>query len=235
MTALTVLTSGSITINGCEVSRNTTSFKVQIGLVPQHINLEPELSVRDNLKLHGMLYKMSPLVIEDRIKELLEFTDLNDKARKQVKTLSGGMKRKILIARALMHNPSVLILDEPTVGLDVFSRRVVWDLMKSLHKRGKTIILTTHYLEEAENLCTRIALLKSGKLLMCDSFDGMQKKVGSVVVERFVNDQTLLEFYQDRNIALEAAKELKGESFNIRKAKLEDIFVKLTEKKEWEK
>lgn len=160
LTALTMPTEGSITVNGCLVHRNDIRFKAQVGLVPQHINLEPELTVVENLRLHAMLYGMAPAQTRMRVEELLAFTDLEEKANAMVNTLSGGMKRKVLIARALMHNPKILLLDEPTVGLDVSIRRKVWDLIKSLNVRGITILLTTHYLEEAESLCSCIGLLK---------------------------------------------------------------------------
>jgi len=227
ITALTTVTEGRITVNGHTVHRNGTSFKADVGLVPQHINLEPELTVVENLRLHGMLYNIPLPAINDKIKELLEFIEMEEKAGDLVNTLSGGMKRKVLIARALMHAPPLLLLDEPTVGLDVFTRRKVWDLIKSLNSKGITILLTTHYLEEAENLCTRIGLLKKGKLIMCDSPEELKTMVGPVVVEQFQNEKTSLHFFKSRAQALEFAGGL-GEGFSIRQARLEDVFVKLT-------
>ncbi|MFZ7102294.1 MAG: ABC transporter ATP-binding protein [Peptococcaceae bacterium] len=231
ITALTGITSGNITINGYPVSRNNTSYMAQIGLVPQHTNLEPELTVRENLQLHGMLYKMDQDLIAEKIKELLDYTELWEKKNSLVNTLSGGMKRKLLIARALMHSPAILLLDEPTVGLDVFARRKVWDLIRSLRHRGETIILTTHYLEEAEALCSRIGLLKKGRLLMCGSLEELRAQVGPVVVELFAGGKTGLYFFKSHPEAIEFVSDIKDKEITVRQTKLEDVFVKLTQEK----
>lgn len=228
ITALTAPSAGQITLNGHPVSRNNTAYKAQMGLVPQHINLEPELTVEENLRLHGMLYNMRRDEINRRIDELLEFTELKEEKHTPANTLSGGMKRKVLIARALMHNPRLLLLDEPTVGLDVFSRRRVWDLIKSLHARGITILLTTHYLEEAEHLCSRIGLLKKGRLIMTGSMEQLRDRVGPVVVAAFSEDRTRLYFFREQAEALVFASGLTKE-FTIRQTSLEDVFVKMTE------
>lgn len=230
ITALTNPTKGGIMVNGFPVRRNETRFKAELGLVPQHNNLEPELTVTENLRLHAMLYGMPAVQATSRIEELLAFAELEEKASAVVNTLSGGMKRKTMIIRALMHNPRVLLLDEPTVGLDVFARRKVWDLLKSLNTRGITILLATHYLEEAEKLCTRIGLLKKGRLIMEGSPDELAAMVGPVVVEHFFNDKTALHFFKSQQEALEYAGTLQVE-FNIRKTGLEDVFVKLTEER----
>ncbi|ACV61473.1 ABC transporter related [Desulfofarcimen acetoxidans DSM 771] len=230
LTALTMPTEGSIVVNGCRAHRNDTRFKAEVGLVPQHINLEPELTVVENLRLHAMLYSIPQEQARIRIEELLAFTGLEEKAGTLVNTLSGGTKRKVLIARALMHKPRILLLDEPTVGLDVFIRRKVWDLIKSLNSRGITILLTTHYLEEAETLCNRIGLLKKGELIMDGSPEELKKVVGPVVVEEFRDERTILHFFASRQEALEHAGALRDE-FTIRQTKLEDVFVKLTEER----
>ncbi|NPV90730.1 MAG: ABC transporter ATP-binding protein [Firmicutes bacterium] len=230
ITALTSPTKGRISVNGCRVHRNETRFKAELGLVPQHVNLEPELTVTENLRLHAMLHGMPPGQTLKRIEELLAFADLEEKAAAVVNTLSGGMKRKVLIIRALMHNPRVLLLDEPTVGLDVFTRRKVWDLLKSLNAKGITILLTTHYLEEAEKLCSRIGLLKKGGLIMEGSPDELAGVVGPVVVERFSNERTNLSFFNSRPEALEYASTLQ-EEFTVRQTRLEDVFVRLTEER----
>ncbi|CCO07999.1 ABC transporter ATP-binding protein [Desulforamulus hydrothermalis] len=227
LTALTPPTAGQITVNGQPVSRNNTAAKRQIGLVPQHINLEPELTVEENLRLHGLLYNMSRQEINRRIDRLLAFSDLAAERKALAGNLSGGMKRKVMIARALMHQPALLLLDEPTAGLDVFSRRRVWDLIKSLNARGMTILLTTHYLEEAEHLCSRIGLLKKGRLIMTGSVEELRQQVGPVVVEVFAGHQTDLYFFRDQGSALDFAAGLTNE-FTIRQASLEDVFVKMT-------
>lgn len=176
---LASITSGSITINNSKLINKRINYLSQIGLMPQHINLDNELTVTENLKLHAMLYKMKSNDIKKRIKELLEFVDLFNQKDDFVNTLSGGMKRKLLLARCLMHNPSILLLDEPTIGLDVFYRHKIWELLKELHYNKTTIILTTHYLEEAESLCDKIALLKSGSLLMYGTSEQFRKRSAS--------------------------------------------------------
>lgn len=228
--SLTVPTSGEIRVAGHQIRRSNTAFKAMVGLVPQHINLEPELTVEENLRLHGMLYNMSKEAISSKIEELLSFAELTEEKQALVNTLSGGMKRKVLIVRALMHNPQLLLLDEPTVGLDVFSRRRVWDLIKSLNTRGITILLTTHYLEEAEHLCSRIGLLKKGRLIMTGTTEQLRNVVGPVVVEVFVRDRTNLYFFKKQGEAVEFASSLK-EEFTIRQTSLEDVFVIMTEER----
>ncbi|HBC93892.1 MAG TPA: multidrug ABC transporter ATP-binding protein [Pelotomaculum sp.] len=231
LTALTMPAGGKIQVCGYPVSRNNTRFKNDIGVVPQHLNLEPELTVVENLRLHAMLYDMTRQETKRRVGELLDFTGLEEKADALVNTLSGGMKRKVLIARALMHNPKVLFLDEPTVGLDVFSRRKVWDLIRSLNVRGITIMLTTHYLEEAENLCSRIGLLKKGKLIMDGTPGELKQLAGHVVVEQFKDERTELRLFPSQQEALKFAEQLQ-DSCSIRQATLEDVFVKLTGERE---
>ncbi len=228
LTSLTSITSGSISIDGQQVSRKNTGFMSLIGLVPQSNNLEPELTVRENLKHHGLLYKMKTQDIKDKSRELIEFADLDDKAASFVSTLSGGMKRKLLIIRALMHNPDIILLDEPTVGLDVFARRKVWDLIKNLHAAGKTIILTTHYLDEAEALCDKIALINKGKLVMSEPIETLRKMVGPMVVEHFEADHTQLYFFPNQRKAFKYAAQF-DKDVTVRQTKLEDIFVKLTQ------
>jgi ABC-2 type transport system ATP-binding protein len=165
--------------------------------------------------------------IKKRIIELLEFSELLDKAEVTVNKLSSGMKRKLLLTRSIMHYPSILLLDEPTIGLDVLHRQKVWDLIKELNKRGITILLTTHYLEEAEALCNKFVLLNKGNLLLEGSKQKLLDEIGSIVVE--VNDikvKNEIFFFKNKKEAVIKARELKGD-FNIRKTKLEDIFIKL--------
>ncbi len=173
MTGLTPTTSGEIIINGIKVNRSNKKYLSEIGVMPQHINLEPELTAYENLKLHGMLFNMRNKDIKNKIENLLDFCDLSEKAHVKINELSGGMKRKLLLARAIMHNPKILLLDEPTVGLDVMYRKKVWQMIKELNKNGITILLTTHYLEEAEKLCRNFVLLNNGNLL----FSGLKKDI----------------------------------------------------------
>jgi len=230
LSTLTAPTSGTISIAGRKMDRNLTEVKAKIGVVPQHMNLEGELTAWQNLELHGCLYGLEKETRRERIDELLKFTDLTDRARDQVKTFSGGMKRKLMIARALMHEPEILLMDEPTVGLDAAVRRKMWDLMKGLNKDGLTVLLTTHYIEEAEILCGRVGMMNGGKLVELDTPQRLIEKSGKFVLECFENGETKSSFFDTREDAINSAAKMGG-SINIRPANLEDTFIKLTNRK----
>ncbi len=230
LSTLTAPTGGSIFVDGRQVDRNLTEIKAKIGVVPQHMNLEIEMTAWQNLELHGRLYGLKKDIRRKRIDELLEFTDLFDRAKGMVKSFSGGMKRKLMIARAMMHEPEILLMDEPTVGLDAAVRRKMWDLMKGLNKNGLTVVLTTHYIEEAEILCDRVGLMHGGKLVELDTPQKLIQKTGEFVLEYFENGGTRSRFFNTRQEAIESAAGMEG-SVNIRPANLEDTFIKLTNRK----
>ncbi|WP_032122511.1 ABC transporter ATP-binding protein [Clostridium amazonitimonense] len=230
ISTLTPKTSGEIVINNKSMDRNLQEVKMKIGVVPQGNNLEVEMTAWENLELHGRLYKMPKDIRSKRIQELLEFTELTDRKDEIVKGYSGGMKRKLMIARALMHNPDLLLLDEPTVGLDATARRKMWDLLKRLKDKGLTVLLTTHYIEEAEVLCDRVGLIYGGTLIELDSPQKLIAKVGKYTVEYFENGETKEEFFETREEASVFASKLE-ESVNIRPANLEDVFIKLTNRR----
>ncbi len=230
ISTLTPKTSGDIIINNESMDRNLTAIKIMIGVVPQHNNLENEMTAWENLEVHGMLYKMPKAIRKQRIEELFEFAELTDRKDDLVNKYSGGMKRKLMIARALMHEPEILLLDEPTVGLDAASRRKMWDLLKRLKSNGLTVLLTTHYIEEAEVLCDRVGLINEGKLMELDTPKNLIEKVGKFAVEHFINGETKEEFFETREKAVEYAAALEG-SVNIRFSNLEDVFLKVTNRR----
>ncbi|MDU1443449.1 MAG: ABC transporter ATP-binding protein [Clostridium cochlearium] len=230
ISTLTPSTSGDIIINNKNMDRNLKEVKMKIGVVPQGNNLEVEMTAWENLELHGRLYNMPKDVRRKRIEELLEFTELTKRADDLVKGFSGGMKRKLMIARALMHNPDLLLLDEPTVGLDANARRKMWDLLKTLKEQGLTVLLTTHYIEEAEVLCDRVGIIDGGRLMQLNSPKKLIEEVGKYTVEYFENGETKEEFFQQREDAAKFAAELQG-SVNIRPSNLEDVFIKLTNRR----
>lgn len=232
LSTLSPLTSGRITIGGTSMDREKTKMKSKIGIVPQHINLEWELSARENLELHGRLFGMKKGEITQRTNELLKFIDMGDRQNEIVKTFSGGMKRKLMIARALFHYPEVLLLDEPTVGLDPVARRKIWDLLKGLNKDGMTVILTTHYIEEAESLCSKIGFINNGRIAALDTPQNLIKQVGEFILEVFDENEgkTKYYFFPDRISAIEEAKMYRS-NVNIRRANLEDTFIMLTSRK----
>jgi len=162
-------TSGSISVFGMDVNNNPSEIKSRIGVMPQEDNLDVELSVFENLIVYARYFdiptKRASLIAE----KLLEFVELKDKADVNIRSLSGGMKRKLILARSLLNDPELLILDEPTTGLDPHSRHSVWNKLNYLKSRNTTLILTTHYMEEAERLCDRVAIMDSGKILTTDT------------------------------------------------------------------
>ena len=169
MTLQTRPTSGEIFFDGCSSEDNPLTIKKMIGVVPQHINFDQDLTVGENMELHARLHHLKPQERQQRIRELMEYVELSDVINENVKNLSGGMKRRLLIIRALIHHPRILFLDEPTVALDPQVRRRIWKLIKQLKSQDVTIILTTHYIEEAEQLCDRTAILNRGRLIAIDT------------------------------------------------------------------
>ncbi|KNZ41108.1 ABC transporter ATP-binding protein [Acetobacterium bakii] len=230
ISTLTPKTSGDIVIGGESIDRNLTSIKAKIGVVPQQNNLENEMSAWENLEVHGMLYKMPKEKRRQKIDEMLEFTELTDRKDDLTKNFSGGMKRKLMIARALLHEPELLLLDEPTVGLDASARRKMWDLLKRLKSNGLTVLLTTHYIEEAEVLCDRVGLIDKGKLLRLDTPNNLIEEVGKITVEYFADGKTHEEFFPTREKANEYAGSLEGD-VRIRPSNLEDVFLKFTNRR----
>ena len=169
MTLQTKPTSGEIIFAGQSAEVNQTAIKQMIGVVPQHINFDQDLTVGENMELHARLHHLNRIERQQRIQELMEYVELSEMTNENIRSLSGGMKRRLLIIRALIHRPQILFLDEPTVALDPQVRRKIWKLIQQLKIQGVTIILTTHYIEEAEQLCDRTALLNHGKLIALDT------------------------------------------------------------------
>ena len=161
--------------------------KRQCGVVPQNINLDNELTVRENLNFHGRLFQMPRRERAQRICEVLEYVELADRIDSPVKSLSGGMKRRVMIARALMHSPKILFLDEPTAGLDPAIRRRIWSLIKNMQLNGATIFLTTHYIEEAEFLADRVAFLDEGRIVALDTPQNLMEAMGAWAFDRICN------------------------------------------------
>jgi lipooligosaccharide transport system ATP-binding protein len=157
-------TAGELTILGGDPVRDGAQIRARLGVVPQEDTLDSELSVRENLLVYGRYFGLSRKLINERTDQLLDFVQLTERAGDQVDPLSGGMKRRLTIARSLINDPDILILDEPTTGLDPQARHVVWDRLFSLKQRGVTLILTTHYMDEAEQLCDRLVVMDHGKI-----------------------------------------------------------------------
>ena len=170
-------TSGIILYDGLDTRRDARRIKSLIGVVPQHVNFDQDLTVGENLELHARLHHMGKEERRARIEELLRYVELADVINDGVRRLSGGMKRRLLIVRALLHRPRILFLDEPTVALDPQVRRRIWALVKDMAKGGVTVFLTTHYIEEAEALCDRVAILSKGHLIDLDTPANLRQKM----------------------------------------------------------
>ncbi|MBF0235513.1 MAG: ABC transporter ATP-binding protein [Desulfamplus sp.] len=230
LTGLTQPNSGSVSLNGFDLKNSSIKSRQQCGLVPQSINLDQELSVYENLTIHGLLFRMGKAERNEKIEELLNYVDLSHRQQSLVKELSGGMKRRLMIARALMHSPSVLFLDEPTVGLDAGMRRKIWALIKKIQQQGTTIFLTTHYIEEAEFLADRVAFLDTGTLLVVDTPSNLMTTLGTWALDRLIDDKMEPIYFNSRDDANHYIATHK-ESFTLRRVNLEDAFLSMTGKK----
>jgi ABC-2 type transport system ATP-binding protein len=225
LTGLTRPTQGSATIAGFDVLRQPMEVKKMIGVSPQEINLDKELTAYENLVIYGKLHQVPD--IKSRIQELLELGELTERARHRVREFSGGMQRRLLMVRAIMSRPRVLFLDEPTVGLDPQVRRQLWDLITQFKADGITVLLTTHYIEEAEILCDRVGILNRGRLIALDTPQALTAQTGGYTVESLRNGRRHYEFVQDREEANRRAMQ-EAQGVTIRRTNLEDVFLKLT-------
>lgn len=249
------LTSGELVVGGMNVNKNQRKIKEIIGVVPQEENLDPDLSVFKNLTVYARYFNAPRKEAEKRALELLDFIHLKDRMNSRIKDISGGMKKRLLIARSLMNNPKILILDEPTTGLDPQARHLIWQRLRLLKKAGMTMILTTHYMEEASQLCDRVAIMDRGKILL----EGEPKKlvadeIGTEVIEMRLDDEnqdaellmanleqfkkfkftyekvgdTIYIFSNNGRELLHSIVDIKHTHLLHRPATLEDLFLKLT-------
>lgn len=234
LTTLTKPTSGRAFVDGFDVVKESDAVKKVIGVVQQHVSLDRDLTVKENMEFRARLHHLGSSERKKRIAELLDYVGLTDVADRQVDTLSGGMKKRAMIVSSLMHSPKVLFLDEPTVGLDAQTRRLLWDLIRRLHLDGTTIFLTTHYIEEAEALCQRVGIIDHGRLIDLGKPLELRQRLGLVTVETLVNNkETRYQYFADREAANSYVQNLPPEAKTviIRESNLEDVFVELTGRK----
>ncbi len=217
----------------CEVFKNPLQAKKMVGLVPQTINLDLELTLWENLLIHGFLFGLSRETIKNRAQELLSFADLLERKNHKVRTLSGGMRRRLLIIRALMHEPRILFLDEPTVGLDPHIRRKLWGLIKRIQQQGTTILLTTHYIEEAEFLADRVAFIDQGKIIVIDTPQALTERLGRFAVDLVREEGLETRYFSSREEAENFMMQMggRGQTVTLRRVNLEDAFVHFTGKR----
>jgi ABC-2 type transport system ATP-binding protein len=222
LTGISRPTSGSAMVSGEDLSRNPSARR-HVGVVAQTINLDGELTVAQNLDIHGRLFAMDSASRRRRTIELLDGLGLSDRADSQVKALSGGLKRRVMIARALMHQPVALFLDEPTVGLDADIRRSIWGLIKQVQSQGAALFLTTHYIEEAEVLADRVAFLKNGRITAMDTPRQLVDAVGAWATVD-LSGKTVTTFFPDRDQAMRHAADRAGD-VTVRRTSLEDAYL----------
>ena len=251
LAGVTDKTSGEVIVWGFNLDKNPRQVRVSLGIVPQEINVDPFFTPKKLLDLQAGLFGVKK---KDRITDtILDLVALKDKSNSYTRSLSGGMKRRLLIAKALVHKPPIVILDEPTAGVDVELRRNLWENIRSLRKLGVTIILTTHYLQEAEELCDRVGIIHKGSLIALDTTENMLNKIQTKTIRFEINKKVVFndKNNKDYNILTNTDSEFKIEynkqEFNIQKIikllenqgivikdiksedpNLEDVFVNLT-------
>jgi lipooligosaccharide transport system ATP-binding protein len=246
------LTSGSLAVAGMSVSENPREIKKMIGVAPQEENLDPDFTVITNLLVYARYFDVPKSEALQRAESLLKFTQLEEKRNVIIDQLSTGMKRRLILARALVNEPRILLLDEPTTGLDPQARHLIWDKVRSLKKQGVTIILTTHYMDEAAELCDRTLIMDSGRIIEEGTpADLVKKHVGEEVLEVDYDEKVMSTFKEKFP---DARLEVVGERIHVftdqphgiftsflenfptkgaavRNANLEDVFLKLTGRK----
>jgi ABC-2 type transport system ATP-binding protein len=227
LNGLSRLDSGSCFIGGVDILENPLKVKGLCGLVAQHTNLDGDLTVRENLDLHGRLYGLSRQERTGRAEEYLAYVEMGDRVHSLVKTLSGGLKRRLMVARALMHRPRLLFLDEPTVGLDPAIRRRIWALIKKINQDGVTVFLTTHYIEEAEFLASRVGFINSGRLAAAGEPREVMDILGQWAVDDYGPDGPRTKFFTDR-LTAGSFIQASGGAGRIRRVNLEDAFLRHT-------
>ncbi len=250
--AVSPITGGELTVLGLDPETDGPELRGKLGVVPQEDNLDQELTVRENLLMYGRYFGLPKDVIEERPEALLEFSQLTEKADSKLEALSGGMKRRLTIARGLINDPEMLILDEPTTGLDPQARHVLWDRLYRLKQKGVTLLITTHYMDEAEQLCDRLVIMDKGKIVaegsprsliedysrpevvelrfpvgvleeIAGSLEGLAPRV------EVLADRALL-YTDDADATVDKvhAEGLEPETILVRRSTLEDVFLRLT-------
>jgi len=251
ITCVSPVTSGELTVDGLDVRRDPRRIKAALGVVPQENNLDPDLSVRQNLRVYGRYFDLEPRLVEERIDESLALFQLTEKQNDRIDSLSSGLKRRLTIARSLINAPGIMVLDEPTTGLDPQARHLVWQKLRYLRSQGVTMLLTTHYMDEAAHLCDRIVILHQGHI-MAEGTPAhlIEQFVGREVVELHLGvdeRQPLLDLLSwQEGVTVEevedilyvyvragddfdaASLKLEAEKVTYRRANLEDVFLRLT-------
>ncbi len=224
---LTDITSGRVEIAGADIGEKPLAVKGLCGLAAQNVNLDGELTVGQNLDFHGRLYGMDRRSRRERTDELLAYVELAERRDSLVKTLSGGMKRRLMLARALLHRPRLLFLDEPTSGLDPVVRRRLWNLIRKVRQDGTAVFLTTHYIEEAEFLADRVGFINQGRMVAEGRPEELMRRLGEWAVDRVGETDMETSYWPDREAAGNYMDRV-GDACVVRRVNLEDAFIEIT-------
>ena len=230
LTGRTAPDSGRVLLAGIDIARDPVAAKALCGVAGQYLNLDPDLTIRENLDIHGRFFRMPKKARTEAEDRLLSLTKMTDRADTPVKQLSGGQKRRVVLARALMHSPKILFLDEPTAGLDPQIRRTLWGIISSIRGAGTTILMTTHYIEEAELLADRVILLDQGHILSGGTPKELIRRTGAWAVDTHGRNGFTTECFPTKEEAaafMDADRE-RALSSAVRPATLEDSYLRLT-------
>jgi ABC-type multidrug transport system, ATPase component len=215
---------GKVLIDGEELTRRNLSQKRRLSVITQEYSMRQDMTMDEVMEYQGRLYYMPKKLIRQKTEELLEFTGLLEYRHKIVRHLSGGMKRKLMICRALMVEPEILLLDEPTAGMDAFSRRQMWNLLRKINSNKMTIILTTHYIEEAQSLCDRIALINKGRLDTVDTPQALIDELGNYAIDEIIDEEIKSRYFAEKSGAIEYLSRTDTKA-SMRETTLEDVFI----------
>ena len=224
LSTLLLPTRGEILIDGERLTRKRKDIKQKVSVITQEYSMRQDMDMDEIMEYQGRLYFIPVKQIRSRTEELFAFAGLTEHRYKTIRKLSGGMKRKLMICRALLTEPEILLLDEPTAGMDAISRRQMWHLLRQLNEKALTILLTTHYIEEAQALCHRVALMNSGKLNDVDTPAHLIDKLGAYAVDEHRPDGIHSRYFPDREQAIAYLSGLEGQC-TLRDTTLEDVFV----------
>ena len=224
MSTVLLPTEGEILIDGKQLNRKASAEKRKLSVVTQEYSMRQDMTMNEVMEYQGRLYYMRKKEIRAKTAELFEFAGLSDFGHRTVRYLSGGMKRKLMICRALMVEPEILLLDEPTAGMDALARRQMWDMLRSLKERSLTILLTTHYIDEAQALCNRVAFIDGGKFDVVDTPLALIDSLGPFAVDHLVDGKLISNYFPTREAAIERLRELPEDAV-LRATTLEDVFV----------
>ncbi len=224
LSTLLLPTRGEILIDGERLTRKRKDIKQKVSVITQEYSMRQDMDMDEIMEYQGRLYFIPVKKIRSRTEELFQFAGLTEHRHKTIRKLSGGMKRKLMVCRALLTEPQILLLDEPTAGMDAISRRQMWNLLRQLNEQGLTILLTTHYIEEAQALCHRVALMNSGRLNDVDTPTHLIEKLGAYAVDEHQTVGVHSRYFSDREQAIDHLSALQGQC-TLRDTTLEDVFV----------